>query len=88
MDDTILVPTDGSKPARDAAMNAIRIAEEHDSTIHALYVMDMGEVGYVASPSDIQETRKRREGKGLAFTRDVNALAADADIECVTEVRW
>jgi len=84
---TILVPTDGSTAARDAAENAIRLAERHDSTIHALYVIDMGEMGYVATPSDIRETRERIESKGLKYTREIEELVEGEGLECVTEVR-
>jgi nucleotide-binding universal stress UspA family protein len=85
--ETILVPTDGSRAATDAAKNALRLAKHHDSTIHALYVIDMGDMDYVATPSDIRETRQRIEGKGLKFTRNIEELVEDEGIECVTEVR-
>jgi len=87
MYETVLVPTDGSRAARNAAENAIRIAKRHDSTIHALYVMDMGDAGYVATPSDIRETRQRLESKGLEFTREIEELVEEAGVECVCEVR-
>jgi nucleotide-binding universal stress UspA family protein len=87
MYDTILVPTDGSRAAKDAARNAIRIAKRHGSTIHTLYAMDMGDAGYVATPSDIRETRQRLETKGLEFTREIEELVEAEGIECVGEVR-
>lgn len=87
MYDTILVPTDGSGPATDAAKNAIRIAKRHDSTIYTIYVIDMGDMDYVATPSDIRETRQRIESKGLKFTRELEELVEEEGIECITEVR-
>jgi nucleotide-binding universal stress UspA family protein len=83
----ILVPTDGSKRARNAAENAIRMAERYGSTIHALYVMDMGDADFVATPSDIAETRARLEKKGQKYTERVRELAALEDVECVVETR-
>lgn len=87
MYETILVPTDGSKQARNAAENAIRIAERHGSTIHALYAMDMGDADFVAAPGDLRETRQRLETKGRRFTREIKEMADEAGIECVMEVR-
>ncbi|MFC6863538.1 universal stress protein [Halomicroarcula sp. GCM10025817] len=84
--DDILVPTDGSKPARNAAKQAIKFAQRNGATLHVLYAMDMGDADYVAVPSDIEETRKRLESKGQEFVAEVEALAADADVPCVTAV--
>jgi nucleotide-binding universal stress UspA family protein len=49
--------------------------------------MDMGDMGYVATPSDIRETRQRIETTGLEFTRDVNDLVEAEGLDCVIEVR-
>jgi nucleotide-binding universal stress UspA family protein len=84
---TILVPTDGSKQAGRAAETAIDLAKRHGATLHALYVMDMGDLDYVATPSDIAETRERLEGKGADYTEEVREMAAAADVDCVTDVR-
>jgi len=83
----ILVPTDGSDGSRNAVENAVRIAERHDSTIHAIYVMDMGDADFVATPSDISETRKRLEKKGQEYTDFARELAEEAGVPCETEVR-
>jgi len=83
----VLVPTDGSKRSANAVENAIRIAERHGSTIHALYVMDMGDAAFVATPSDIAETRQRLEKKGREYTLDVAERAEEAGVRCRTEVR-
>lgn len=87
MYENILVPTDGSKAAEEAAANAIRMAGVHDSTVHVLYAMDMGEAGFVAVPDDIKETRQRLEMKGLEFTREIEEMAQEAGVECVTAVK-
>ncbi|MFB6081831.1 MAG: universal stress protein [Halanaeroarchaeum sp.] len=85
--DDILVPTDGSKSARRAAEHAITLAKREDGTVHALYVMDMGDAAFVSVPSDIEETRDRLERKGREYTNDVEVMATDADVDVVTEVR-
>ena len=83
----ILVPTDGSGRSRNAVENAIRIAERHGSTIHALYVMDMGDAAFVATPSDISETRRRLEKKGREYTSSIAERAEEAGVACEVEVR-
>jgi len=85
--DDILVPTDGSKNARRAAKQAIKFARRNDATLHVLYAMDMGDAGYVAVPSDIEQTRRRLEKKGTEFVSDIEELATESDVRCVTKVK-
>lgn len=85
--DSILVPTDGSKAAKRAAKQAIELAKEYGATVHAMYVMDMGDVNYVAVPSDIAETRERLTKKGRKFATSVEELATEANVECVVVVK-
>ena len=40
MYDDVLVPTDGSEAVDRALDHAVRLATDHDATIHALYVVD------------------------------------------------
>ncbi|MFT4890668.1 MAG: nucleotide-binding universal stress UspA family protein [Halobacteriales archaeon] len=84
--DDILVPTDGSSSAHMAAEQAIRFAQRSDATLHVLYAMDMGDADYVAVPSDIEQTRNRLEKKGQEYVSEIEDLAADADVTCVTNV--
>ncbi|MEF8806622.1 universal stress protein [Natronomonas sp.] len=84
--DDILVPTDGSDAARNAARQAINFAQHRDATLHVLYAMDIGRAGYVAVPSDIGETRRRLEKKGQSFVEEIEELAGEAGVPCVTEV--
>jgi len=85
--DDILVPTDGSKAAQRAARQAVKFARRNGATLHVLYAMDMGDASFVAVPSDIGETRKRLERKGKEFVDEVEALADEAGVPCVTAVR-
>ncbi|MFB6161109.1 MAG: universal stress protein [Haloferacaceae archaeon] len=87
LQDTILVPTDGSRAARRAAEQAVSLAAESGGTVHAIYVMDMGDMDFVATPSDIAETRSRIEKKGRELVEAVEALADDAGVDCVTVVK-
>ncbi|AKH97233.1 universal stress protein [Halanaeroarchaeum sulfurireducens] len=83
----ILVPTDGSAAAKRAGEHAIDLAKRYDGTVHTLYVMDMGDAGFVATPSDIGETRNRLEEKGQEYTDEIKLLAVDEDVDVVTEIR-
>lgn len=87
MFDSILVPTDGSENSKEAARDAIEIAKDSGGTVHALYVMDMGEVGYVSTPSDIEEVRNRLEHKGDDFVDEIERMADAEGIRCLKEVR-
>jgi nucleotide-binding universal stress UspA family protein len=84
--DDILVPTDGSNSARRAATQAIKFARRNDATLHVLYAIDMGDADYVAVPSDIAETRRRLEKKGQSYVDEIEELAGDAGVDCVTTV--
>ena len=85
--ENVLVPTDGSRAAKRAAEQAVELVRESGGTVHALYVMDMGDADFVASPSDIAETRERLERKGGEFVADVEEAASEAGVDCVTDVR-
>ena len=85
--DDILVPTDGSDAANEAAEHAVNLARLYGGTVHALYVMDMGDAGFVATPSDIKETRNRLEKKGKEYTDEIRIIGDDADVDVVTEIK-
>ncbi len=87
MYETILVPTDGSHAADRAADHAIELAKETNATIHALYVMDMGEADFVAVPSDIADTEKRLRKKGEKFAKRITDRADEMDVSSVTVVK-
>jgi nucleotide-binding universal stress UspA family protein len=84
--DDVLVPTDGSKSAREGAKQAIKFARRNGATLHVLYAMDMGDADYVAVPSDIEQTRNRLQKKGETYVAEIADLAAEADVPCVTSV--
>jgi len=53
MFDTVVVATDGSESAERAVTVALDLAARFDATVHALYVVDAGEVA--DSPPDVRE---------------------------------
>lgn len=40
MFDQILIPIDGSNPAKNAAQSGVELAAEHDAAVHILYVVE------------------------------------------------
>jgi nucleotide-binding universal stress UspA family protein len=86
MYETILVPTDGSEAAERTLPHALRLAEDHDATVHALYVVDRRLVH--SNPDERKgdvETELEREGQ--AAVREVAAQAEERGLDVETEVR-
>jgi len=88
MYDRILVPTDGSDPSEYAAAHAVEFADEHDATVHALFVMETD----VELPStDVGPGRKQLEEslreQGRRAVDEVERLAKEAGVDCETHVR-
>ncbi|WP_335999053.1 universal stress protein [Halorientalis halophila] len=55
MFETILVPTDGSDDAENAAATAIELADVHDATVHVVSVADTGPWGDVRLPGEADD---------------------------------
>lgn len=82
----ILLPTDGTKGTKRAVAHAVELAAEHDATLHVLYVVDTGQMGFVAIPGDISETKGRLQKRGDEVLADVAADAKAAGVDCVRTV--
>ena len=78
----VLVPTDGSKAARRAVEHAIDVVTESGGRLTLLYVVDMGEADFVATPSDIAETKSRIRNRGETLVGKGCELAAEAGVDC------
>ncbi len=80
MYDTILVPTDGSEPAENAAEGAIALARRFDASIHAVHVLDLGDL-----PTDVRaNTTGELARPGEAALTEITDLANDADVAVTT----
>jgi nucleotide-binding universal stress UspA family protein len=94
MYDRILVPTDGSDRAKEAARHAIAIAERFGARIDVVYVISPKEIRHEAprwlnDPSPINDystAREVLESKGEEFIQEIEDLAAEAGIECRGEI--
>ncbi|WP_224267799.1 universal stress protein [Haloprofundus salinisoli] len=83
MFDTIVIATDGSESVRRAVAVALDFAETFDATVHALYVVDSGEV-------DSSPERLREEMRDALHERGEEALEtvrAEAARDVTTAVR-
>jgi len=80
--DKILVPTDGSDVAAAAADAAVALAREFDAAIHAVHVLELGEL----PPGVDDEYADEFAHRGERATDDIADKAAAAGVEITTDV--
>ncbi len=81
MYDSILLPTDGSTPARNAVEHGIDLAAAFDATVHALYVIETrAHYVFTAAGHDPEEMEEYRE-YGDRLTAQVVEMAGERDLE-------
>jgi len=83
MYDRILFPTDGSDPAESVLDYALRIASEHEATIHVINVVDTGQDGLVRLRDDVIDVLER---EGEVIVNETAERATERDISVVSEV--
>jgi len=85
--DTAVIATDGSPSADRAVAVALEVANRFDAEVHALYVVDTGEVD--ATPAEVRDQLERAlatvGGRALSFVRETAAAGEDGGV--VTTVR-
>jgi len=84
--DEILVPTDGSERAAVAVAHGIAIADRFDARIHAVNVVDIGEIaatGDFRPPTDVLD---RCQERGEAATDRILTSARERDVEGIAAV--
>ena len=85
MYDEILVPTDGSEAVDRALDHAIRLAADHDATLHALYVVDQRIAA--ANSGDLHDdVVEDLESQGEAAVDAVAEAAAEAGLDAEAHV--
>lgn len=83
MIDTVVIATDGSESVTRAVRVALDLARRFDAAVHALYVVDTGEVD--SSPETLRdELRTALESQG---EEALDAVREHADRDLVTAVR-
>ena len=82
MFDTVVIATDGSESVARAVDAALDLAGRFDATVHALYVVDAGELD--AADGSADDLRASLESAGETA---LSGVAGRADREVVTAVR-
>lgn len=85
MYERILVPTDGSSDARKGADHGVELAAAVGATVHALYVIQEGTNPW--SRVSIEDQLEEAREYGNELTGEVAAMAADAEVACVTDTK-
>ena len=86
MYDDILVPTDGSAVIETTLEHGLRIASDHDATVHALYVVD-NRIVRAAADGPQEEIKATLEREGTDAVEAVADRAADAGLDATTVCR-
>lgn len=83
MYDAVLVPTDGSEAATDAAKHAYSLGERYDATVHVLAVVEKSESTTIVGQGDEKLETLHDEGDDStqriveeALSRDIDAVGA------------
>ena len=87
MYDTVLVPTDGSETATEAARHGIDLATRHDADFHILYVVDHHRVSQMAPKLGTDHIKRTLEQEGERITTELEATATDAGLNTTTSLR-
>lgn len=84
MYDQILYPTDGSEPAESVLDYSLRIASEHEATIHILNVADTNQDSLTRIQGEVIDVLER---EGEKIVNEAAQRATDRGISVVSEVR-
>ncbi|WP_418283177.1 universal stress protein [Halorubrum sp. DTA98] len=88
MFDTIVIATDGSDSVQRAVDVALDVAARFDASVHALYVIDAGEVE--SSPDEVRtDLRNALDSQGEVALDAIAraATAIDPELDVTTEIR-
>ena len=80
----ILIPTDGSEVAWEAAKHAIYLAKQCGSKLHAIYVIEGGKA--FKSGIHYRDAFKDMFSEGNKAVEKVKKLAKKEGVECITKV--
>ncbi|ELY54441.1 UspA domain-containing protein [Natronococcus amylolyticus DSM 10524] len=87
MYDRILVPTDGSEYAEDAAERAFDLAETTDAAVHVVCVVEQGPLGSVRLPGDDASAADAFAERAEEFVGRLAERARERSLEVETEIR-
>jgi nucleotide-binding universal stress UspA family protein len=84
--DDILVPTDGSDPATAAVEHGVSIAAAFDATVHAVSIIDVGDLASRPSIAPPTELLERLREERTEAVDEIAAAARERGVDAVTEV--
>lgn len=85
MYDSVLIPTDGSEMVDTTLEHGLRIASDHDATVHALYVVD-SRVARAAEDAR-EEVEESLRAEGEEAVEHVRSRAEEAGLDAIGEIR-
>lgn len=85
--DEILVPTDGSDCATAALAHALAVADRFESRVHAVTVVDIGDLATGTEVAVPQSLRTQLTESATDATESVESAAREAGVDAVTQVR-
>lgn len=85
--DEILIPTDGSEPAATAIDHGLAIAQKTGARIHAVNIVDVGDVAISPNYTPPTEVIEHLESEGEAATDRIATQAQERELDAITEVR-
>jgi nucleotide-binding universal stress UspA family protein len=83
MYDSILIPTDGSDGSDVAVEHAVDLADRYDAAMHALYVIEAGQMTEPLDDAEQSRIYERLENAGEQVVTEVADRAAAAGVEPV-----
>lgn len=86
MYDTIVVPTDGSEHAEQAARRGFALAREHDAAVHVVCAADTGPIGDVRLPGDDASAAEAFTERATRYVERTAELADRDDLDVTTAV--
>ncbi|CAI49004.1 UspA domain protein [Natronomonas pharaonis DSM 2160] len=93
MFETVLMPTDGSKPAEGAVETGAELAAEHGATVHALYAVEPMPLGkFTAGPEPASaehgEILDEQKSEAKQALERVTELCADHGVDVVDTIEY
>ena len=85
MYDRLLLATDGSERAGQAARHAVALASSTGATLHVLFVVET-RTAYDSAIVDADEMHENLRAVGTEALSEAERLAAEADVACETAV--
>lgn len=86
MYDNILIPTDGSEQATNAAKAGLALADDLGASVHAVTVLGEFESRIVPVTGEQDDLREEQQERGEAIVGEVADAAEELGIHCTTSV--